>query len=347
MTYSNHREKFATSCGVVLSFLVLFNPAARQARAQAPAAPDNFRTAKALFDKAEDFARAAKQPEACALYQASMELFPRAATASKIAECRVREGKFVAALEEYRAALQVGPAGFHDRAHQEGQIQQSITDIEKRVAENPNRGHRSEPLARHGRRHRAAGLFPGKPGHGGSGKALDHRGCARSRLRCQRHRGQGGRRKGGRPLSKEIPAPLPPILIPVKLPEPLKPSPPTLAPVAAEPDRGQRAAGAIIGGLGLLSLGVGAGFGICRTLVLRTKEMNGAVHRVPEDARQELIDQADHGRDISLACLGAGAAGAITGAIVYFTAPSAPKQVQGSLLRARIAPGYATLEVTW
>jgi hypothetical protein len=352
MIRSERSATLAGSCGraLVLSTL-LWGSLTGDAHAQSPSAQNSINIAKTLFNNGEDFKRNSMFTEACAVYQASMRIYARAATATKIAECRERDGKLVAALGEYRAALQLGDSAFHTRAQQEREIQASIAAIEQKIA-------RVRVVVV-----RVEGLQVTSDGVELAGVALESSievdpgkhvfvGAAPDRVSdVQNIEVKAGEEKTVLLFLKELTPPPPPAIpvqIPVKLPEPPKTILPMPASPAEDPGRAQRTAGAVFGGLGLLSMGAGVGFGIyAGTLVLHTQQICGDRHCASEEARKEVAAQSNTGRDAALVCAGAGAAAAIIGAVVYGTAPGAPKTGARPVLRAGLAPGYATLQVAW
>lgn len=340
MISSNRIARLAVSCGVVFSIVFLLSPAERVAHGQIPPAQNNFKAAEALFKQGEDFKRKSMLGEACALYQTSMKVYARAATATKVAECQESEGRLVAALEEYRAALLLPDTAFHKRAEQEKDIHQRIAKLEPRVAsvrivipavKDLHVTHNGTELS-------TASLA--NPVLVDPGKHLLVAAAPDRISDVQTIELKEGEVREVTLSPKEPPPPPPPVVIPIKEPEPQKPVAPIPVPPPEDPGRGQRLAGAFVGGLGLVSLGVGAGFGIfAGTLVLRTHEMKAE--------NEELEMQADRGRDVAIAALGAGVAAAVAGATIYATAPSSATPQQVVAVRTRVAPGYVTVEMTW
>lgn len=289
--------------------------------------------AEALFRDGRKLLKAGKAQEACPKFEESYRLVPKLGTLLNLATCHATEGKTGSAWGEFtKAASLAHRAGNQDREeYARKQLAELDAKLSKLVVKVPHAVEGIEvriddtvigkavwdtPVPQDPGDHQIEVTAPGK-----------------------------------KPWSKTVTIPEGPNVLSVHVPELVageaadatapdeRPVGPPDEPV--EPDDGstQRAFGWIVGGIGLVGLGVGAGFGV-NTFIKQGDSDDHCVETLCDQEGVDLRDEAQTSATISTIAFAVGLAATGTAIILLLTAPDGEEGVdQESARRWWIAPG--------
>jgi hypothetical protein len=315
-------------------------------------------SADALFEAAKVKLQAGDWPSACADFQRGFELDPSVSTSIKLARCREHDQKLMLALDEYRRALELNEAlpQTPERRRELGElIRRDVSLLESRI---PKLLFRITPNAP-GLEVRVNGeLVP--ESSLGAGLSVDPGKCeivvsapGYETRRLESQMPEGVTHQIAVTLAPTGPEPGAAAVTAAPPQAPARPpAPPAVVSQPAPAGKGvrvagsgQRTAGLIVGGTGVVALGVAGYFGI-QTLWL----VNQATPRCPDgscdDSGYEMMKDASTAQTLGFVFAGAGAALLGTGIVLHATSPSGTARDQANQRRivARLSVGGASLE---
>jgi len=300
---------------VVASLLAA--PAALAQPKHDPAAADD------LFTRGKELLAQGNWPEACAKFQASMELDPAVSTLLKIAKCHEREGKLALALHDYRAALALNRTRPNQteerRAELEAFANAALAELEPRVPKlrvvvtNRPAGLK---ITRDGQELPLAALGEDLPVDPGTVEVVAEAPSFKQEKRSV------VLREGGK---QEVSI----TLMPIETPSTAPPPPVTMSP-NSEParDRGvdsgssRRTIGFVVGGVGIVGLGVAGWLGLqTMSKVSDSQQYCDASYRCKQPG-VDLINDARGTQTAGFIALGVGAVALGAGIYLVATSPS-------------------------
>lgn len=299
--------------------------------AHAQATGQDVATAQALFDEGKRLMAANNHAEACPKLVESQRLDPGGGTLFAIALCHEAEGKTATAWADYTVAL--AEARKDGRKDREQAAADRVKGLEPRLTRLRIVITQKTPgleLMRDG----------GLVGEAQWGLALpidpgEHAFTARAPGKVE-WKDTFDVRGEGRTVDVTIPAlndapkpPAAPALAPVTVPPP-----PTSERPPAEPSM-QKTWAIVAGTAGLVSIGVGLGFGFAATSKWSDAEAACPNNRCTNPADTTLGDDAGAAADVSTVLVGLGAGAVLAGVILWLTAP------RDSSRGVRIAPTVA------
>ncbi|HEY3820990.1 MAG TPA: hypothetical protein VGL81_27690 [Polyangiaceae bacterium] len=333
--------------------MVLARPAAAQAPPPQPQATDKV-AAEALFEDGRRLVAAGSFAEACPKFADSERLDPSAGTLLNLASCYEKLGRTATAWATYReaasAASATGRTEYLATAQRHADaLAPTLSRLTLTVAQ-PVEGLQ---VTRDGVRVERAEWgtpIPVDPGsHSLAATAPGHKSWA-SGVDVP---------KDGLQVSVSVPAleaappgePPAPAVVPPPLPAPL-PSPPA----PAVPERaqgggsGQRILGLVVAGVGVVGLGVGAGFAVSAKSQYNTS-LGNCESGNPNLCNGTGVSQRNDARsagNVASVAVSVGAAALVGGAVIWLTAPRAG-QPPSSSARIGLAPtlGGAVVEGAW
>ncbi|MBX3127386.1 MAG: tetratricopeptide repeat protein [Polyangiaceae bacterium] len=290
--------------------------------------------AEALFEQARTLMEAKRYDEACTKFEQSQRIDPAIGTLLYLADCYERSGRLASAWATFREGASVArAAGQAERAAAgEKRAELLAARLSKLVIEvaASNRDIAGFVVTRRG-----ASVDPGvfgvevpvDPGpHEITARAPGYQdftatvkvgeSAARERVTIP-------------PLERSAqPAAAPePVAAPAVVTPPVGPPPP--ADRGTRDGSGQRTAGLVVGGLGVVGVGVGAFFGL--RAIGKNDDAKALCPRgnvCDEPRGVDLTDDAKGAALVSNIAFGVGAAAVIGGAVLYLTAPSSPAGVR-------------------
>jgi len=311
--------------------------------------------ADASFEEGKRLLQAGDWPGACASFEASFAADPAVSAAVKIARCNAHDGKLVAALAEYRRALELN--------HSLQQTPQRVKELEALITSDLAALEPRIPKLSLVMTPRPSGLevsvngtlvpgeslaapFPVDPGE----TEIIVRAPGYREQRLTPRIAEGVLHELSLELVAEpppasavapsAPAPVPAVGSQVGLGKPVNTDV-----LDREAGSGQRTLGVVVGGAGALALGVAAYFGV-KTLVL----VDDAAPHCPGNACDHegygMIQDAGDAQTLGFVSGGLGAALVATGAVLYLTAPSARTRPSPTAT-ARLGPAAVRFEATF
>lgn len=311
--------------------------------AYAQVASENAAAAESLFREGKALMKDGKFEEACAKLAASNNLDPGAGTLLNLGDCYEKAGKTASAWAGFLEAARLAQkAADKDR---EAAARERATALEGKLV----RLQIDVPAAS-----RVPGLVierdgaPIPEGTWGSATPVDpgkHRVSAKAPGYAA-WSAELDAVAAGKTESLAIPvlvaeaAPPPAVAAPpVAAPPPAAP-PPATAPLATDDGHGERTAGLVVGGLGVVGLVVGSVIGLGAKSKWESADCPAAVCKTAED--QTSAEDAKSLADVATVAFVAGGVLVATGAVIYLTAPSSESPRDGAPEGyVRLAPSLA------
>jgi hypothetical protein len=316
----------AQALGVAFATVMAIAPAAR-----AQTSGQDVATAQALFDEGKRLMAANNYAEACPKLLESQRLDPGGGTLFAIALCHEGEGKTATAWADYSVA--------QSEARRDGRKDREQAAAEKAKALEPRLTKMRIVVAK-----KAPGLEltrdGGAVGEAQWGLALPidpgpHAFTAKAPGKVEWTstvdiRGEGKTVDVNVPALVDAPRPYDtPETKPVTPPPPVKEKP-------VEPESSSQKTWAFVAGAaGIVSVGVGLGFGVAASSKWSDAETKCPQKRCINPKDTELGDQAGRAADVSTVLVGIGAGAVLAGVILWLTAPKDPERA------LRIAPTVA------
>lgn len=316
-----HATRTAAAIAVIAlatAVTTLSTPAvAQDAQAQAQAQGRAlFNDGVALFNKGDFEA-------ACSKLEASLKAFPGIGTRGKLAECYEKLGRHASAWQAYREVAQLAmrsgdPTREQVAAERAKSLEPKLSYVT--VVVPPGRDITGLVVKRGGHEVERSKIGAAEPVDAGS-LTMEVSAPGRKTFTGTITAMQGQSVKFEVPILVPIESP-PPAPVVTHAPPPSHEEPP---PVMTDPPSWQRPLGIAVAGAGVVGLGVGAVFGLSARSAYDGAFDGGGCDRATKtcDARgQSDVDDARSKATLSTILFGAGAALLVTGAVVYFTAPS-------------------------
>ncbi len=313
---------------------------------------DNAPAAETLFNEGKKLGTQGKWQEACLKFEESQRIDPGIGTLFQLANCHERIGKTASAWAEFREVAASSKAS--GQAAREKVARERAAALENKLARltitvdgdapgltvrrdgtDVGRAQWGSPIAVDPGTHRIEALAPGKRPWEQTVR-VDHAQKITARVPVLETEAVAA--------TPVAPAPAPVESATAAAPPPQQEGQPEPSPVPVEPRESgtpgssQRVAGGALFGLGVAGLGVGTVFG----LLSKSARDDSAAHCRADNRCDrtgvELRDDAMRNGTIATVAFGVGAAGLVTGTVLWLSAPSSKEQAA----RVRIVPLAAT-----